>query len=394
MAFQEILPEILPGAKIKVFGVGGAGCNTVNRMIKEWIDGVEFVAVNTDAQVLATSLAHKTINIWLNITKGLGAWANPEVGRKAAEESLESIKAELVDTDMVFITAGMWWWTGTGAAPVIGQLAKSMGILAVGVVTKPFSFEGKRRFEHALEWLTKMRDSVDTLIVIPNDKIFNIIDKKTTFKQAFSMIDKILYLGVQGISDLIIRPGDINIDFADIRMIMQGSWTALLGIWYGQGEDRAIDAARRAIDNPLLEASLEWAKNIIFAVTGGEDLTPIEVQEAARVVEEIADPDAMIVWWMTFDESYEGEVKVSIIATWFPEQVQDTMIKSVWTRGGAISKLWTPSTGTRRSSTGAGYIGRAMSDEWVASSSEVQEEQKEERDFDTPAIIRKKLLNG
>jgi cell division protein FtsZ len=394
MAFQEILPEILPGAKIKVFGVGGAGCNTVNRMIKEWIDGVEFVAVNTDAQVLATSLAHKTINIWLNITKGLGAWANPEVWRKAAEESLESIKAELVDTDMVFITAGMWWWTGTGAAPVIGQLAKSMGILAVGVVTKPFSFEWKRRFEHALEWLTKMRDSVDTLIVIPNDKIFNIIDKKTTFKQAFSMIDKILYLGVQGISDLIIRPGDINIDFADIRMIMQGSWTALLGIWYGQGEDRAIDAARRAIDNPLLEASLEGAKNIIFAVTGWEDLTPIEVQEAARVVEEIADPDAMIVWWMTFDESYEWEVKVSIIATWFPEQVQETMIKSVWTRGGAISKLWTPNTGTRRSSTGAWYIWRAMSDEWVSSSSEAQEEQKEERDFDTPAIIRKKLLNG
>lgn len=394
MAFQEILPEILPGAKIKVFGVGGAGCNTVNRMIKEWIDGVEFVAVNTDAQVLATSLAHKTINIGLNITKGLGAWANPEVGRKAAEESLESIKAELVDTDMVFITAGMWWWTWTGAAPVIGQLAKSMGILAVGVVTKPFSFEWKRRFEHALEWLTKMRDSVDTLIVIPNDKIFNIIDKKTTFKQAFSMIDKILYLGVQGISDLIIRPGDINIDFADIRMIMQGSWTALLGIGYGQGEDRAIDAARRAIDNPLLEASLEWAKNIIFAVTWGEDLTPIEVQEAARVVEEIADPDAMIVWWMTFDESYEWEVKVSIIATWFPEQVQDTMIKSVWTRGGAISKLWTPSTGTRRSSTGAWYIWRAMSDEGVSSSSEVQEEPKEERDFDTPAIIRKKLLNG
>ncbi len=373
MAFQEILPEILPGAKIKVFGVGGAWCNTVNRMIKEWIDGVEFVAVNTDAQVLATSLAHKTINIWLNITKGLGAWANPEIWRKAAEESLESIKAELVDTDMVFITAGMWWWTGTGAAPVIGQLAKSMGILAVGVVTKPFSFEWKRRFEHALEWLTKMRESVDTLIVIPNDKIFNIIDKKTTFKQAFSMIDKILYLGVQGISDLIIRPGDINIDFADIRMIMQGSGTALLGIGYGQGEDRAIDAARRAIDNPLLEASLEGAKNIIFAVTGWEDLTPIEVQEAARVVEEIADPDAMIVWWMTFDESYEGEVKVSIIATWFPEQVQETMIKSVWTRGGAISKLWTPSTWTRRSSTGAWYIWRAMSDEWVSSSSEAQE---------------------
>lgn len=396
MAFQEVMPELLPGAKIKVFGVWGAWCNTVNRMIKEWLDGVEFVAVNTDAQVLATSLAHRTINIGLNITKWLGAGANPDTGRKAAEESLEAIKSELMDTDMVFITAGMGGGTGTGAAPVIGQLARSMGILTVGVVTKPFSFEGKRRFEHALEWLTKMRESVDTLIVIPNDKIFNIIDKKTTFKQAFSMIDKILYLGVQGISDLIIRPGDINIDFADIRMIMQSTGTALLGIWYGQGEDRAIDAARRAIDNPLLEASLEWAKNIIFAVTGGDDLTPIEVQEAARVVEEIADPDAMIVWWMTFDESYEGEVKVSIIATGFPEQIQDSMIKSVGTRTGAISKLGGSSAGARRAGTtsGGGYVGRAMLDEGVVSAADAVEEQKEERDFDTPAIIRKKLLNG
>ena len=395
MVLQEITPAIHAGARIKVFGVWGAGCNTVNRMVKEWLDGVDFVAVNTDAQVLATSLAPKTINIGLNITKGLGAGANPDTGRKAAEESLETLKAELMDTDMLFITAGMGGGTGTGAAPVIGQLARQMGILTVGVVTKPFSFEGKRRFEHALEGLTKMKESVDTLIVIPNDKIFNIIDKKTTFKQAFSMIDKILYLGVQGISDLIVRPGDINIDFADIRMIMQGTGTALLGIGYGQGEDRAIDAARRAIDNPLLEASLEWAKNIIFAVTGGEDLTPIEVQEAARVVEEIADPDAMIVWGMTFDESYEGEVKVSIIATGFPEQLQDNMLKSTNTRTGALSKLGTPS-GSRRtgSSSGGGFIGKAMLDEGVTSASDAQDEPKEERDYDTPSIIRKKLLNG
>ena len=184
-----------------------------------------------------------------------------------------------------------------------------------------------------------MKHAVDTLIVIPNDKIFNIIDKKTTFKQAFSMIDKILYLGVQGISDLITKPGDINIDFADIKMVMDGAGTALLGIGYGQGESRAIDAARRAIDNPLVEASLEGAKNIIFAVTGGDDLTPMEVQEAARVVEEIADPDAMIVWGMTFDESYEGEVKVSIIATGFPETMQEDMIKDMSSKRGALSRL-------------------------------------------------------
>lgn len=397
MVIQEIIPELQAGARVKVFGVWGSGCNTVNRMVKEGLDGVEFVAINTDAQVLATSLAHKTINIGLNITRGLGAGANPDIGRKAAEESLEAIKAELIDTDMLFITAGMGGGTGTGAAPVIAQLAKQLGILVIGVATKPFSFEGKRRFENALEWLNKMKEAVDTLIVIPNDKIFNIIDKKTTFKQAFSMIDKILYLGVQGISDLIVKPGDINIDFADIRMIMQNSGTALLGIGYGQGEDRAIDAARRAIDNPLLEASLEGAKNIIFAVTGGDDLTPIEVQEAARVVEEIADPDAMIVWGMTFDESYEGEVKVSIIATGFPEQVQDVMLKAVGTRSGALSRLnSTVGAGSRRSGMtgGGGYVGRAMLDEGVVAASDVQEEIKEERDYDTPAIIRKKLLNG
>jgi cell division protein FtsZ len=222
---------------------------------------------------------------------------------------------------------------------VIAKLAREMNILTVGVVTKPFSFEGKRRFAYALEGLERMKQSVDTLIVIPNDKIFNIIDKKTTFKQAFSMIDKILYLGVQGISDLIIKPGDINIDFADIKMIMSGAGTALLGIGYGQGEDRAIDAARRAVDNPLVEASLDGATNIIFAVTGGEDLTPMEVQEAARVIEEIADPEAMIVWGMTFDDSYEGEVKVSIIATGFPEVIQEGMLQDAGRSRGALSRL-------------------------------------------------------
>lgn len=293
----------------------------------EGLDGVEFIAVNTDAQALAKSLAHKKINIGLNLTKGLGAGANPDIGRKSAEESVQEVKDVLDDADMIFITAGMGGGTGTGAAPVIAQIAKEMGILTVGVVTKPFSFEGKRRFQQAVEGLEKMKQTVDTLIVIPNDRIFNIIDKKTTFKQAFSMIDKILYLGVQGIADLIVKPGDINIDFADIKMIMSGSGTALLGIGYGTGENRAVDAARRAIDNPLLESSLEGAKNIIFAVTGGDDLTPIEVQEASRVVEDIADPEAMIVWGMTFDASYEGEVKVTIIATGFPDALQQSMIK-------------------------------------------------------------------
>lgn len=392
MIVQEFDAAIMPWARIKVVWVWWAWSNTLNRMVKEWLDWVEFIAVNTDAQSLATSLAHKKVNIGLNLTRGLGAWADPETGRKSAEESVEDIKEFLTDADMVFITAGMWWGTWTGGAPFIAQTAREMGVLTVWVVTKPFSFEGKRRFEYALEWLEKMKWAVDTLIVIPNDKIFNIIDKKTTFKQAFSMIDKILYLWVQWISDLIVKPGDINIDFADINMIMKNSGTALLGIGYGEGEDRAIDAARRAIDNPLLEASLEGAKNIIFAVTGWDDLTPMEVQEAARVVEEIADPEAMIVWGMTFDESYEGEVKVSIIATGFPESEQEFMIKNVGQRSWALSRL-----GSSRTSSwwGWNFVKKAMWDEGVNSAVQgEQEEQKKERDFETPAFLRKKLLNG
>ena len=235
-----------------------------------------------------------------------------------------------------------------------------------------------------------MKEAVDTMIVIPNDKIFNIIDKKTTFKQAFQMIDKILHLGVQWISDLIVKPGDINIDFADIKVIMEGSWTALLGIGYGEGENRAVDAARRAIDNPLLEARLEGAKNIIFAVTGGDDLTPIEVQEAARVVEEIADEDANIIWWMTFDPSYEGEVKVTIIATGFPEVTQEEIIRwksstsgMFWQRVGVRKTRWED------------FVNRAVKTEWL--SGKVQTfgaANTDDEEDDTPAFIKKRLLNG
>jgi len=327
MTIQEIRPEFIPGAKIKVLGIWGCGNKAINRMISEWLEGVGFVAINTDAQDLAGNLADKKVNIWLNLTKGLGAGSNPEIGRKAAEESEGEMKAILQDTDMVFITCGMGWGTGTWAAPVIANIAKSMGILTVGIITKPFSFEGKKRELNAEEGIKKMKEAVDTLIVIPNDKIFTVIDKKTTFKQAFTMIDKILFLGVQGISDLIVRPGDINIDFADIKIVMQNSGNALLGIGYGAGEKRAVDAARKAIENPLLETNLDGAKSIIFAVAGWYDLTPTEVREAAAVVEEIIDSDVNMIWWMTFDESYEDEVKVTIIATGFAEQSTDTILK-------------------------------------------------------------------
>ena len=325
MTIQEItLPPITPGAKIKVVWVWWGGNKALNRIIQQWIEGVEFIAINTDAQDLAANLSSSKVNIWMNITKWLWAWANPEIWRKAAEESENEIKQALGDADMVFITAWMWWGTGTWAAPIIAWIAKSMGILTIGIVTKPFSFEWKKREENADEWLVKMKDNVDTLIVIPNDKIFNISDRKTTFKQAFEMIDKVLYLGIQWISDLITKPGDINIDFADIKEIMLNSGNALLGIGYGAWEKRAVDAARKAIENPLLETNLDGAKKVIFAVSGGSDLSPYEVQEAADVVQKILDPEANMIWGMSFDDSFEDEVKVTIIATWFNEQADSS----------------------------------------------------------------------
>lgn len=326
MAIKEITPEFIPWARIKVIWIGWAWGNTINRMIQEWIEWVGFISINTDAQSLENNLAPKKIDIGLNLTRWLGAGANPEVWRKAAEENADEIKKELEDTDMLFITSWMWGGTWTWATPVIAQIAKELWILTVWVVTKPFGFEWKKRLENSLDWLNKLKEVLDTLIVIPNDKIFNIIDKKTTFKQAFWMIDRILHLWVKGISDLIVKPWLINIDFADISVIMKESGTALLGIWYGEWENRTVNATRQAVENPLLESKLEWAKNIIFAVTWWEDLTPTEVQEAASIIENIASEDANIIWWMSIDENYEEDVKVTIIATGFKEDTQEEII--------------------------------------------------------------------
>ncbi len=389
MAINEVIPEFVPGAKIKVIWVWGCGNKALNRMIQEWLDGVEFVAVNTDAQDLASNLAQQKVNIWLNITKGLWAGANPDIGRKSAEEDEMNIKSVLADTDMVFITAGMWGWTGTWAAPVVANIAKEMGILTVGIVTKPFSFEGKKRAENAEEGLRRMKEVVDTLIVIPNDKIYNLVDKKTTFKQAFTMIDKVLFLGVQGISDLIIKPGDINIDFADIKNVMVGSGNALLGIGYGAGEKRAVDAAREAIENPLLETNLDGAKKVIFAVSGGNDLTPIEVQEAASIVEEILDPEAEMIWGMSFDESFEDEVKVTIIATGFEEQAKERVAVrtgSIWTTSPIERKA--PREAIQKQSDN--YITRSLRDtEEIVDP--VEKSNTPVEDDDTPAFVRRKM---
>jgi cell division protein ftsZ len=381
MVINEIMPEFIPGAKIKVFGVGGCGNKALNRMIQEGLTGVEFVAVNTDAQDLATNLAQQKVNIGLNITKGLGAGANPEIGRKSAEEDEMNLKSVMQDTDMVFITAGMGGGTGTGAAPVVASIAKSMGILTVGIVTKPFSFEGKKRSLNAEEGLKKMKEVVDTLIVIPNDKIYTLVDKKTTFKQAFTMIDKVLYLGVQGISDLITKPGDINIDFADIREVMLNSGNALLGIGYGAGEKRAVDAARKAIENPLLETNLDGAKKVIFAVSGGMDLTPIEVQEAAAIVEEILDDDVNMIWGMSFDESFEDEVKVTIIATGFEEQSKEPILKPVQ-RNFLGQKIEIPKRESEN------YITRGLRNTETIAEPEVKEP---EEDTEVPAFLRRQM---
>lgn len=385
MITTEMIPEFIPGAKIKIFGVGWCGNKAINRMIDEGMSNeVEFVAVNTDTQDLGQSKAQKTINIGLNVTKGLGAGANPEIGRKAAEEDEMNIKSVLQDANMVFVTAGMGGGTGTGAAPVVANLAKSMGILTIGIVTKPFSFEGKKRAENAEEGLKKMKEVVDTLIVIPNDKIYNIIDKKTTFKQAFLMIDKILYLGVQGISELITKPGDVNIDFSDMTTVMKDSGNALLGIGYGVGEKRAVDAARQAISNPLLETNLDGAKSVIFAISGGEDLTPMEVYEATEVIKEILSPDVNMIWGMTFDNSYEDEVKVTIIATGFEEQSKEPVIKTVnrdflGKRTDAPRPAENFMTRTVRTATEANT---------PAPQAPIQEP---EEDLETPAFLRRKM---
>ncbi|MBI5422131.1 cell division protein FtsZ [Candidatus Peregrinibacteria bacterium] len=318
----EVKPEITPLASIKVIGVGGGGGNAVNRMILSKVDGVDFISVNTDAQALYHSQAPHRINVGKGTTRGLGAGSLPEIGKKAAEESSEELKAALEGADMVFITCGLGGGTGTGAAPVIADIAKEMGILTVAVVTKPFAFEGIRRMEAALKGHDELRSRVDTLITIPNDRILSIIDKKTPLTDAFVVVDDILRQAIQGVADLITVHGMINVDFADVRTIMQNAGSALMGIGYGQGENRAVDAARAAIESPLLELSVQGAKGILFNITGGNDLSMFEVDEAAKVITEAADSSANVIFGAVINEKYTGEIKVTVIATGFSEEEQ------------------------------------------------------------------------
>lgn len=311
-------PDLGNLAKIKVLGVGGGGSNAINSMINaSMISGVEFVSVNTDAQALLTNQAETKLQIGDNLTRGLGSGSDPEMGRQAAEESREKIKNLLIDTDMVFITAGMGGGTGTGASPVIAEISKETGALTVAVVTKPFAFEGTRRMVVAEEGIEELRDKVDTLIIIPNQRLLDVVDKKMPLTEAFKVVDSVLGQGVQGISDLITVPGLINVDFADVRSIMTDAGSALMGIGVGVGENRAITAARTAVASPLLEVSIEGARGILFNITGGADMTMDEVNQAASIISQSADSEANIIFGTNIDPEIGDQIKITVIATGF-----------------------------------------------------------------------------
>ncbi|KAF0995749.1 cell division protein FtsZ [Geobacillus sp. TFV-3] len=308
-------------ATIKVIGVGGGGNNAVNRMIEHGVQGVEFIAVNTDAQALNLSKAPIKLQIGAKLTRGLGAGANPEVGKKAAEESKEQIEEALRGADMVFVTAGMGGGTGTGAAPVIAQIARELGALTVGVVTRPFTFEGRKRATQAASGIAAMKEAVDTLIVIPNDRLLEIVDKNTPMLEAFREADNVLRQGVQGISDLIAVPGLINLDFADVKTIMSNKGSALMGIGIASGENRAAEAAKKAISSPLLETSIDGAQGVLMNITGGMNLSLYEVQEAADIVASAADQEVNMIFGSVINENLKDEIIVTVIATGFNENV-------------------------------------------------------------------------
>ncbi|MDB5266472.1 MAG: cell division protein FtsZ, cell division protein FtsZ [Parcubacteria group bacterium] len=319
----QIKPEVEAFARIKVIGVGGSGNNALNHMINSKVKGVDFIAVNTDAQDLHHSLAKKKVHIGKNLTRGLGAGMNPELGKRAVEETKEEIQEAIKGADMVFIASGMGGGTGSGAAPGIARTAKEAGILTVAVVTKPFFFEGQQRMKIAEEAINDLKAAVDAIIIIPNDRLLATIDKGTTAKNAFATCDNILKQAVEGISDLITTPGLINIDFADIRAVMQDAGAALMGIGVASGDNRAEEAARMAISSPLLEVSINGAKGVLFSIAGGDDLGMFEIQDAAKIITESVDANAKIIFGTVKDDKLKkGELKITVIAASFPESMQ------------------------------------------------------------------------
>ena len=317
MVYPDMEQPLESFARIKVVGVGGGGCNAVNRMIEEGVQGIEFIAVNTDAQALMLSKAPTRVRIGEKLTRGLGAGGDPEVGRKAAEESAEELYEVLKGADMVFVTAGMGGGTGTGAAPVIAQIAREVGALTIGVVTRPFSFEGARRAKVAEEGIANLKEQADTLIVIPNDRLLQIVDKRATMREAFKVADDVLRQGVQGISELITVPGLINLDFADVRAIMKEGGAALMAVGEAEGEDRARLAAEAAIASNLLDITIDGARGVLFNITGGSDLTLFEVNQAAAIIKEAAHPDVNLIFGAVIDPNMGDKVRITVIATGF-----------------------------------------------------------------------------
>ena len=319
LEFEDMRPEAdeIDGAKIKVVGVGGAGGNAVDRMVDADLKGVKFIAINTDAQQLTTSKAMQKIQIGEKITKGLGAGANPEVGQKAAEESREEIAKSIEGSDLVFVTCGMGGGTGTGAAPVVAAIARDMGILTIGVVSKPFLFEGRQRMKNAEQGIERLKQSVDTLVVVPNDRLLSVVTKATSMREAFRIADDTLRQGIQGISDLIALPALINLDFADVRTVMQARGLAHMGIGMASGENRMVEAAKQAISSPMLETSIDGARAVLINITGGPDTSIMDINEAAQLITAAADPEANIIFGAGIDESMTDDVKVTVIATGF-----------------------------------------------------------------------------
>lgn len=343
----QITPDVEAFARIKVIGVGGSGKNAVNHMVSSKVKGVEFITVNTDAQDLHNSLAKRKIHIGKNLTRGLGTGMNPELGKRAAEETKEEIQEAIKGADMIFIACGEGGGTGTGAAPVVAKVAKEMGILTVAVVTKPFFFEGQQRMKFAEQGLDELRKSVDALIVIPNDRILATISKDTSARQAMSMCDEVLKQAVEGISDLITTPGIINVDFADVRAVLDNAGSALMGIGTASGDKRAEEAAKMAINSPLLDLSINGAKGVLFSIAGNDDLTMFEIQDAAKIITESIDPNAKVIFGTVRDEKLKkNEIKITVIASGFPEAIfKKTLFQNVGVGGMSSHAHSTPAHG-------------------------------------------------
>lgn len=382
---MEVKPKIESFARIKVLGVGGSGTAAVNRMSEMGIRGVEFVAINTDAQALHNNSADKKVHIGKNITKGLGSGMNPEVGRQAAEESAEEIEDVISNADMVFITCGLGGGTGTGAAPIVAELAKNRGILTVAVVTKPFTFEGAKRKEIAEIGYDNLKDKVDAIISIHNDRILQIIDRKTSLVDAFKTVDEVLRQGIAGISDLITTHGIVNADFADVRSIMQDAGTALMGIGRAGGENRAEEAAKAAINSPLLELAIDGAHGVLFNITGGSSLGMFEIDEAAKVITKSIDPEAKVKFGAVIDESLGDEVRITVIATGFDENNRRPMPVSgpVEDRRPQIAPQPTPEIKPE--------VRKPLFTPRPAEVIQPQEQEENDDELDIPAFIRKKM---